>query len=453
MNCGGKQVPRGRRFFSVSPRFLEAGTRELAEEVNPMKQPTSRRSFLLHSGAAALGPTLTAAWAAPPVLVTGTTAGEDYWQMVRRQFAFREDKVPMNAANLCPSPRAVAELVAELTHDIDVDCSFQNRNKLHALLEASRTKTARHLGVSADEIALVRNTSEANNIVNNGLALKPGDEIVVWDQSHPSNNVAWDVRAARFGLVVKRVGTPARPADSSELVKVFENAFGARTRVLALTHVSNVTGARLPVRALADTAHRKGIFVHLDGAQSWGALHLDLHQLGCDSYSASAHKWFMGPKEVGLLYVRNERIAEIWPNVVAPGWGSKVEPAVKGARKFESLGQRDDAALAAIAATVDFHLAIGPERVEARVQELATLLRAGMKEAGVEIVTPLDAELSAGVCVFRIAPGRRDEVYRKLYAGHGIAGASTGGLRLCPHVYNTREHVERAVRAVKALLS
>jgi selenocysteine lyase/cysteine desulfurase len=371
--------------------------------------------------------------------------------MVRQQFPFHENKVPMNAANLCPSPRAVAEQVAELTRVIDVDCSFHNRARFHDLLEASRRKVAEHLGVTADEVALVRNTSEANNAINNGLALKPGDEVVVWDQNHPTNNVAWDVRAARFGLRVRRVGTPANPADADQLVKVFVDACGPRTRVLALTHVSNLSGLRLPVRALCEAAHRRGIFVHVDGAQTWGALNVNLRELGCDSYAASAHKWLMGPKEVGLLYIREDRIAEIWPSVVAPGWGSKVEPAVRGARKFESLGQRDDAALAAVATAVDFHHAVGPARIEARLAELAGALKGGLKEAGAELATPLDPALSAGVCVIRVPAGKGGEVYNKLYEEHGIAGSPTGGLRLCPHVYNTREHVERAVRGVKAL--
>ena len=104
----------------------------------------------------------------------------------------------MNAANLCPSPRVVAERVSELTRDIDFDCSFNNRDKFKASLEESRRKVAEELRVSADEIALVRNTSEANNVVNNGISLRSGDEIVLWDQNHPTNNVAWDVRAARL---------------------------------------------------------------------------------------------------------------------------------------------------------------------------------------------------------------------------------------------------------------
>jgi selenocysteine lyase/cysteine desulfurase len=373
--------------------------------------------------------------------------------MVRRQFAFSDQRVPMNAANMCPSPRAVADEVAHLTHDIDTDCSFQNRAKFSDLLETSRQKVAQHLGVSADEIALVRNTSEANNTINNGLALQSGDEVVVWDQNHPTNNVAWDVRAARFGLKVRRVATPAEPTDAGQRLRTFTDAFGPRTRVLAVTHISNVSGVRLPVRELCEAAHRRGVFVHVDGAQSWGALNMNLRDLGCDSYSASAHKWFVGPKEVGVLFIRQERIAEVWPNVVAPGWGNRVEPAVKGARKFESLGQRDDAALAAIATAVDFHLTIGPARIEARISELASALKAGLKEAGVGLSSPLDPALSAGVCVARIPPGKRNEVYNKLYTEHGIAGAGTGGLRLCPHVYNTREHVERAIRGVKTLLA
>src|SRR5262245_6314764 len=417
-----------------------------------MSDSTTRRGFLRQVGQATLAPAIAASIAQlASALTAAPPAGEDRWQVVRQQFAFRDDKVPLNAANLCPSPRVVADRVAELTRDIDADCSFQNRARFQTLLETSRQKVAQQLGVTADEIALVRNTSEANNTVNNGLALKPGDEVVVWDENHPTNNVAWDVRAARFGLRVRRVRTPEGPADVGRLVGAFEAAFGPRARALALTHVSNVSGLRLPVRELAEAAHRRGIFVHVDGAQTWGALNVDLRRLGCDSYAASAHKWFLGPKEVGLLYVRQERLAEIWPNVVAPGWGSRVEPAVKGARKFESLGQRDDAALAAVATAVDFHLALGPARVEARVQELAAALKAGLREAGAELVTPLDPALSAGVCVARV-PGRKPaEVYERLYAEHGIAGAPTGGLRLCPHLYNTREHVARAARGVKAL--
>jgi selenocysteine lyase/cysteine desulfurase len=376
---------------------------------------------------------------------------ESYWGMVRRQFAFHDNKVPMNAANLCPSPRSVADCVSEMTREIDVDCSSQNRKKFDRLREEARSKVAAQLGVSSDEIALVRNTSEANNTINNGVPLKSGDEVVMWDQNHPTNNVAWDVRAARFGLTVKRVSTPAKPGGIESLIAAFEQAMTPRTRLLAVTHVSNVSGVRLPVRELGELARRRGIYFHVDGAQTWGALRVNLRELGCDSYSASAHKWFMGPKEAGLLYVRAERIAEVWPNIVAPGWGVDVDPDVKGARKFESLGQRDDACLAALGTIADFHDTLGPPQVDSRVVQLAAALKTGLAETGAELVTPMDPQLSGGVVIMKVPSKNSGQVLDRLYLEHGIAGSTAGGLRLCPHVYNTMEHVERAVRGVKAL--
>jgi selenocysteine lyase/cysteine desulfurase len=357
----------------------------------------------------------------------------------------------MNAANLAPSPRPVADRVADLTRDIDYDCSFRNREKFSKTLEASRARAAAHIGASPDEVALVRNTSEANNIINNGFPLKAGDEVLIWDQNHPTNNVAWDVRAARFGLGVKRVSTPAAPRDTDELVGVFERAITPRTRVLSLTHVSNVSGIRLPVKELCSVAHRRGLYVHVDGAQTWGALRIDVRDLGCDSYSASAHKWFMGPREVGLLYVRKDRIGSIWPNTVAPGWGTDADPDVAGARKFESLGQRDDARLAAIDVCTKFHTALDPSRIEARVLELAGTLKSSAKELGIQVTTPVEPALSGGVVILRTDPPRAQQAYQALDLKHGIAGAATGGVRLCPHVYNTTEHIARAIEGLKSL--
>lgn len=435
-----------------------------------MRTGTDRRTFLqgLLAGAALLPSSLTAASrtadrspgsravgigsrpSPPPVPDPRAPRDEAFWQEFRAQFAFREDRVPMNAANLCPSPRAVAEEVARLTHEIDVDCSFQNRDRFGGMLEASRSALARHFGVDTDEIALVRNTSEANNIVNAGLDLSPGDEVVLWDQNHPTNNVAWDVRAARYGIRVRRVSVPERPGSPDELADAFISAFTPRTRVVAFSHISNVSGIRLPVRAITDAAHARAIHVHVDGAQSAGAGVVNLRELGCDSYATSSHKWLMGPKEAGVLYVRRDRIPDIWPAVVAPGWGNDADPDVVGARKFESLGQRDDACLAAMATTAEMHARLGPEAVEARVTELATALKDGARELGLPLVTPREPALSGGVVIVRTT-GAGAPLFERLYREFGIAGAPTGGLRLSPHVYNTLDHVERAVAALEAM--
>jgi len=407
----------------------------------------SRRKFLHSSGA------LLIAGLGSQTRFAVAQSSDNYWDMVRAQFAFTEAAVPMNAANLCPSFRAVADTVSAYTRDIDVDCSFNNRAKFSELLEQARSRVADQLNVSADEIALVCNTSEANNIINNGLHLEAGDEVLLWDQNHPTNNVAWDVRAARFGIRVNKVSTPVQPRNKEELIAAFTSQFNARTKVLAITHVSNVSGIKLPVKELVEAAHARNIYVHVDGAQVWGAMALDLRNLDVDSFTASAHKWYMGPKEVGLLYVKQANHDRIWPSVIAPGWGDDAETDLIGARKFESLGQRDDAALAGLGAAAEIHDQIGSAQIETRVVELAQRLKTGVSELGLELITPLDSALSFGVCITRAPSGQSGRISNALYTEHGIAGAATGGVRLCPTIYNTTEHIDRALAGLANLMA
>jgi selenocysteine lyase/cysteine desulfurase len=159
----------------------------------------------------------------------------------------------------------------------------------------------------------------------------------------------------------------------------------------------------------------------------------------------------MGAKEAGVLYVRKARISEIWPNCVAHGWGNDVEPDLSGALKFESLGQRDDACLAALATTAEFHQMIGPSSIETRISQLASRLKTGLEAMGAKLVTPQDPRFSAGVCIIEVPMERRQQVFNRLYNEYGIAGSSTTGLRLCPHIYNTMEHIDRALEGVKAM--
>jgi len=382
---------------------------------------------------------------------------EAYWRVVSGQYPLREDLVLMNAANLCPSPRPVQERVFELTRDVDRDASFQNRGKFGELAEASRQALARLMGADADEVAIVRNTSSANATVVNGLDLGPGDEVVLWDQNHPTNAVAWDVRAEREGFSVVRVSTPPAPTTAAELLAAFEDAITDRTRVVSFSHVSNVSGVGLPAAELCRLAHDRGAFAMIDGAQTFGALEVDLHAIGCDAYTGSAHKWLTGPKEAGLLYVRREWHEALWPTHVGVGWSGA---RGGGAQKFEVLGQRDDAAVAAVATTVDFHELIGVAQIDARVRQLAGALRDGLTERipDVRFHTPADPALSGGVVIFAL-PGVEDyrTAFGRLYEEHGIAGASAGGgfdgVRLCPHIYNTMAQVERAVDAVVAVAS
>ena len=376
---------------------------------------------------------------------------ERYWQLVKEQFSLRPGLIMMNAANLCPSPYPVVDAVRSLTASVDADASFQNRAMFDELREAGRAKLASYIGADTDEVAITRNTSESNNTVLNGLTLGPGDEVVIWDQNHPTNNVSWDVRAERHGFAVVRVSTPPPLQSGTDLIQAFLDAFTARTRVLAFSHVSNVSGVAIPAKDLCSAARERGVLTLVDGAQTFGAVRVDMHDMGCDFYTGSSHKWFMGPKEAGILYVRRDQVDDLWPCNVGVGWTSALE---HGAQKFENLGQRDDAAVSAMGTAADFHYTIGIDNIEARVRTLAERMKAAVSERfpRAQFVTPIEPQFSAGVVVFSLPGVDSRRVFEALYRDHNVGCAPTGGLRFSPHIYNTMEEIERAVDAIVQLV-
>ena len=380
--------------------------------------------------------------------------GEEFWIQVKENFSIRKGLIMLNAANLCPSPYPVQQRVFELTRDIDADPSSHNRKKFADLRETSRNALAEYLGARPEEIAIVRNTSEGNNMVINGLTFEPGDEVIIWDENHPTANVAWDVRAERYGFKVKRVKTPELFDNDEELMSPFIDAVTQRTKLMCFSHVSNISGIALPAEKMCTMARNHGVLSHIDGAQTFGSHVLNLSAIGCDFCTGSSHKWFFGPKEVGILYVRKERIEDLWPTIVGVGYPRVLD---KGAQKFETLGQRDDSRIAAMGKTVEFHNMIGRDRIEARIRFLAAALKMRLKERipGIEFRTPLAPELSGGIVVFDVAGVGLNKALDILYHEHNIGCAvfvgDSGGIRLCPHIYNTVEEIDRAVDAVASL--
>lgn len=392
-------------------------------------------------------------WAAFAKSLRGSPAEETYWLAVKRHFPLEDGLIYLNAANICPASRPVMDRHLEYLRDFHANPSFQNRDKYVPLQERLRTKLAALVRVTPDEIAITRNTSEGSNIVVKGIDLKAGDEIVITDHNHPSNNHSWKVRARREGLVVKSVAVPVPGRSAGELLAGIERALTPRTRVIAITHVTNTAGLHYPAKQVAELARSRGVWMHLDGAQTLGALDLDLRDIGCDSYSASAHKWPMGPLEAGMLYVRADRIAQLWPSVVTAGWSDEL----KGARKFEVLGQRDDPRIVAFEAGVDFLNLVGMKNIEARMRALATHLKRGLTEVpGLTLKTNMEAELSGGVVKFHLPRVPVKQAYDTLWTRHRISGAMTAagdaqGIRLCPHVYNSIAELDRVIHAVREL--
>lgn len=394
-----------------------------------------------------------AGWAGLAQALRSESTGEQYWQMVARQFPLESGLLYMNAANVCPASRPVMDRHLEFLRDFHANPSFQNREKYAEIEDRVRGKLAALMHVSANEIAITRNTSEGTNLIVRGLDLKPGDEVLITAHNHPSNNDSWKVRAKREGIVVKTVPVPIPAKSAADLLAGIESAITAKTRVVTITHLTSTVGLKYPAKEIGEIAKRRGLWFHLDGAQTFGAMDVNLRAIDCDSYSTSMHKWPMGPLEAGALYVRAERQREVWPSIVTAGWSDNVA----GARKFEVLGQRDDPRLASIEAATDFLALIGSERIEARVRELTTALKKQFAAMpSLRLKTNMEPELSHGVVKIELKNGALKPAYDALWTKHRVSTALTpqgdaAGIRFSPHVYNTLDDVNRVVAAVKSI--
>ena len=398
-----------------------------------------RREFLKAVGSASLAGSLITYGSSAAAAYSGAPA-----------FGFSDDRVPMNAANLCPMPSSVSDAHARYAHELDLDLSSANRKRIEAMKEAARSEIAGLLGTSADELAIVRNASEANNVIVSGVPLEAGDEVVLWDQNHPSNSTSWDVRAARSGIEVRRFSVPTDTGSVDEVVDLFVAAVSDRTKVVAFTHISNITGFRTPLKEICTALRRKkdNLFIHVDGAQTWGAVDINLGQVDCDSFSGSAHKWFMGPREVGLLYVRERHIDDIWPLTVSIPWVVADNPP-KGARKFDAFSQRDDAALASLGDAAAFHEAMTPAGVEKQSAMIANRLRAGLLDLEVPFVSTANPLFTSSVIILQAPKENAPRLVNQVFDDSGIITAPVNGFRMSPHVYNTADHVDRILAAIK----
>ena len=379
----------------------------------------------------------------------GNASDEKYWEMVKQQFTVPPHLVMVNAANLCPSPYFINEQVMVDTKNLATNVSFQNRAKFNEKRKETLALLAQFLGVGSEEIGITRNTTESNNMVVNGLDFKPGDEVIIWEQNHPTNGIAWKQRAQRYGFTVKEISLPASPYSVDDLITPFAAAITSKTKMITFSHISNVSGIALPAREICQMAKAKGILTLVDGAQSLGFMDLNLKEMGCDFYTSSTHKWLMGPMENGILYVNKAHMKKLWPHIIGAGWDEHYQTLDE---KICMLGQRNDPSTAALPSILEFHQTIGKKNIENRVRQLCTYLKEQIQThlPQAAFVTPLSPSLSGGVVIISILGKSPKEYFQLLYEEHGIACASTGGIRFSPHIYNTLQDMDRIVAALVA---
>ena len=373
---------------------------------------------------------------------------EDYWAVIQRGFSTSSNIIILNNGGVSPSPVVVQEAVERYNQLANQGPSYFMWRILDQGREPLREKLALLAGALPEEIAINRNATEALNTVIFGLDLKAGDEVIGTLQDYPNMIQAWRQRASREGIVYKQLSFDFPIESEDQIVQAYEKAITPKTKIIHVTHVINWVGQIMPVQKICRMAHQKGIEVIVDGAHSFGLLDFTIPELECDYFGTSLHKFLSAPIGSGMLWIKKEKIAKIWPLLC------NSKPQSDDIRKFETLGTRSFPIEQGIGEAINFHNAIGKKRKEERVRYLKNYWAEKARQIpGVKLHTSLKPQFSCGICGFSIDGMTPQAIDGQLFGKYKIHTSATvweniSCIRVTPHVYTTLADLDKLVKAI-----
>lgn len=378
---------------------------------------------------------------------------EDFWFQVQQAFTVDRNQINLNSGSVSPSPRVVQEAMRQYLTIFNMSPSLWVDELLYPQHEVVREGLAGMFGCDPEELAVTRNTSESLQIIQFGMPLSKGDEILITSQDYPRMLTTWEQRVRRDGVVLKPFPVPT-PADSpDQLFKLFEDNITPRTRVIHFSHITYTAGQIFPVKRICQMARARGIETIVDGAHAFAHFPFTIDDLGCDYYGTSLHKWLTAPLGTGFLYVRREKIRTIWPLMAAP-------PSLDdNIRKFEQIGTHPISNRNSITEAITFNESIGIDRKAARLRYLKDRWMDRVTDLpGVDILTPRSPELSCAIGTMKIEGIGAAELVAHLlstYRIHTRARFVPGeweGVRVTPNVFTTLKEVDTFAEAIETIV-
>src|SRR6202011_4077813 len=373
---------------------------------------------------------------------------EMYWTELRKQFLIPAENIYLNNGTVGSSPAPVLRAIFAGYNETEKMAQVDPEDYPiwgYAAWNDFRDPLAAFVGCKRDEIALLRNATEANSYIANGVDLKAGDEVLMTDQEHPGGEHPWDLRAKRYGIVVKKITLPKPVPAAAAVLNLFNDAMTSRTRVIFVSHITTVTGVVLPVKELCALARPKGILSAVDGAHVTGMMSLNVRETGCAMYSSSPHKWLQAPKGSGFLYVRDEMIDRLWNTVATEGW----DDVKLRAERFQRIGSSNVPALWGLRASIQLAHDIGMDRIERRHRQLCDYILGAMIKRGATSWTSPDASMRCAIATVNVPPIVRMDLEHWLWKEKKIRvrGAEPHKLRLSTPYYLSKQDIDRFLDA------
>lgn len=384
-----------------------------------------------------------------PINDNFTKSDRDFWRWVRESYTVSSNIVNLNNGGVSPQPQVVQDTHNKYYSMANEAPSYYMWRIIDAGREPLRENLANLAGVSPDEIAINRNSTEGLNTIIFGLNLKKGDEVVLNKYDYPNMMNAWKQREKRDGIKLVWVDMEFPMENEDDIAEAYISKFTEKTKIVHLTHVINWVGQVIPTKKIAREAHKMGIEVIVDAAHSFAQLDYKIPDLECDYFATSLHKWLCAPFGTGLMYIKKEKIPKIWALLSAN------EPDGEDIRKFESLGTRSFAIEMAIGSAISFHNTIGTYRKQERLRYLRNYWMERVKDLkGVSFYNSFEPEFSCALANIKIEGKKASELNEFLWNKYkihtvGISIEKVDGVRITPNVYTSEEDLDRLVRGIE----
>ena len=377
---------------------------------------------------------------------------ETYWREIQQGYTADRGIVNLNNGGVSPSPAIVQEAMKRHLDFSNTSPAYSMWQILEPQREPVRRRMARFFNCDPEEIALTRNASEGLQICQNGFDLKAGDEVLTTTQDYGRMISTFKQRECRDGIVMKQFKIPIPAENDREIVRLFEDNITPKTKLILMCHMINITGQILPVKKVVNMARKYDIPVIVDGAHTFAHFDFNANDLDCDYYASSLHKWLCAPHGTGMLYVRKEKIADLWP-LQAPGECRKDD-----IRKFEEIGTHPAANYLAIGDALTFHQGIGSKNKEERLFYLRDRwAKRLIKHNRIKLHTSLKPGKGCAIATVQIKGIDTADVSKHLWKKYrifvvAIKHPEFEGCRVTPHVYTTLEEIDRFSDAMEAIL-
>ncbi|MDO9415520.1 aminotransferase class V-fold PLP-dependent enzyme [Pararhizobium sp.] len=386
---------------------------------------------------------------------------EVFWADIREQLLPMYNSTQLSNMRRGPAPRAVRDRVKSLvdlalSYELDAYEPFLNM-KESGSSDALRLAMADFFGCKPTEIALTRNAMEGLATVLLGLDLQRGAEMLATEFCYDSNLAIINQRCAREGTVLKLVNLPLEAVTDDEIVAIFAEAITDRTSLILFPHVLRNTGRIMPVARIAALARARGVFTLVDGAHSVGHIDFRLEALGCDAFATCLHKWFQGPRGTGFLYIREDRIKDVWP--IHATWSGKPASSIE---KFEEVGTVFKALPGALPEALAFNRFLTMPAKAARFRYLRDRWLIPLAENNrVKLLTQQTPDYHTGFGAFMVEGMDAATFHRRLAREYDInislvplnGGSEPSGLQVSPHLSNSVEEIDRLVGATATILA